>query len=354
MDLLDRSLAGIFIYAILLPAVFWPFDFYSLQPQLSLYFAGGMLFISLLRLLHRTFSRRLYDFSVTLWMSIFAALSLSHAAILSTIFTLAIYDPRFNAIIHVTLLVMGGIASGALMALSPRINLALANLAVLMVPSILAGVLVEGKLPYASMLLIYSGYLVVLGIRTHREYIRSFNIEAQLDAQKRALEQLNKIDSLTHIYNRGYFNTNYEQHWHNSVRNNLELSLLMIDVDHFKSINDTYGHLYGDACLIHIATIIDSAVKRQTDLVARFGGEEFAVLLSSTGIHEAANIAERIRAEVESHPFSLDNKTLNVTVSIGLASTLPTVGVNPNSLIEAADKALYQAKSSGRNCIRTD
>lgn len=313
-----------------------------------------MLFISILRFLHKLCSKRLYQYSPSLWMMIFASLSLCHAAILSTVFTLAIFDPRFTPILHVTFLVMGGIASGALMALTPRIKLALANLAILVLPSIIAGIIVEGKLPFASMLIIYSSYLVVLGFRTNREYIRSFQIEQQLDAQKRELEQLNKMDALTHIYNRGYFNTNYELHWHTAARNNLELSLLLIDVDRFKSINDTHGHLYGDACLIHLATIINDLVPRRTDLVARFGGEEFAVLLTSTGINEAAMMAERIRAKVESSPFSLENKTLPVTVSIGIASMIPIKGVNPNKLIEAADKALYQAKSSGRNCIKMD
>ncbi|WP_338401482.1 GGDEF domain-containing protein [Neptunicella marina] len=257
----------------------------------------------------------------------------------------------FTPIIHVTFLVMGGIASGALMALTPRIKLALSNLAILVIPPIITGMFVEGKLPIASMLLIYSSYLVLLGIRTHKEYVRSFKIEAQLDAQKSELEQLNKIDALTHIYNRGHFNNYYEQQWHNAVRNNLELSLILIDVDYFKRINDNYGHLYGDACLVHLASIINEAVQRKTDMAARFGGEEFAVLLGSTGLNDALKIAERIRINIEQHPFVHEEKPLQLTVSLGVAAMYPKAGLNPNCLIEAADSALYQAKSSGRNCI---
>lgn len=351
MDILRRSMTGVFVYAILLPLVFWPFDFHLLQPQLSWYFAGSMLFISVLRLIHKRYTNYLYGYSAKLWFNLFALLSLGHAAILSTVFAFGIYDPRFIPIIHVTMLAVGGIASGALIALAPRIRFALINLSVLLVPSIIIGLVLEGKSAYSLMITVYGMYVASVGIRSHKEYLRSFRIEQQLDKQKSELETLNKMDALTHVFNRGHFNTQFESQWNMGVRHNIRQTLLLIDVDHFKVINDSYGHLVGDSCLQNIAQLITQGVKRKNDLVARFGGEEFALLLDDSDAQQAAEIAQGIRQAIASKSFNHSEHMFNVTVSVGIASVMPTPQMNSNSLIESADKALYQAKDGGRNQV---
>jgi len=213
MDLRRRSLTGIIVYAVLLPAVFWPFDFHVSEPQLSLVFALVMLIISLVRMAHWLGTERLYAYSPALWRNCFTVFSLSQASILSLFFAMAMYDLRFEPILHVTMLAIGGIASSAIVALMPRITLALINLGILLLPSIIAGLLIENKLPYAVMLLVYVAFIGIMGLRSSREYQRSFEIETQLNEQKRVLEQLNKIVALTNIYNRGYFNIELENQW---------------------------------------------------------------------------------------------------------------------------------------------
>jgi len=344
-------MTGVFVYALLLPVVFWPFDFHLLQPLLSLYFAGAMLLISILRIVHKVFTVRLYDYSATLWFWIFAILSLSHAIVLSTVFAFSIYDARFTPIIHVSMLAVGGVVSGAMIALIPRIKFALFNMVVLLAPSFVAGLIVADKLAFSLMILVFGCYIAAIGIRSHREYIRSFKIEILLDSQKSELEKLNKMDALTHIYNRGYFNTQFEYQWNTGVRHNIRQTLLLVDIDHFKLINDSYGHLAGDTCLRHIAQLINASVKRKNDLVARFGGEEFALLLDASDGHEAMKIAETIRQSIADCSFKHDDKTFKVTVSIGVASVIPTPKMNSNRLIEAADKALYHAKDEGRDQV---
>ncbi|RMD71663.1 MAG: GGDEF domain-containing protein, partial [Gammaproteobacteria bacterium] len=128
-------------------------------------------------------------------------------------------------------------------------------------------------------------------------------------------------------------------------RYRLPLALAIIDIDHFKRINDRYGHLAGDCVLKHLVERIRTHV-RKTDLVFRYGGEEFAVLLNAE-IEDAAKVAERIRVEVESHPYACGDGAIAVTVSIGIAAL--KAGEAPLALFDRADKALYDAKRSGRN-----
>ena len=351
MDLLSRSMTGVVVYGVMLPVVFWPFDFYILQPMLSTVFALSMLFISILRGGHYFITKALYQYSVKLWRSSFFFLSLCHASILSTFFVFSIYDDRFTPILHVTMLAIGGISSGAVVALIPRIKFALVNLSVLLVPSIVTGIIISEKFPFAAMITVFFGYIAMIGVRSSKEYNRSFEIELILDEQKNELERFSKIDALTNIYNRGYFNIELEKQWEYASRLKLRLSLLLIDVDHFKAFNDNYGHLLGDACLVHIATIINQVGKRETDLAARFGGEEFVLLILENEGNEAAKVAEVLRQKIENSPFHVDGKSFPVTVSIGIASIQPTHKIDSRQLIEQADSALYQAKHQGRNIV---
>lgn len=354
MDMLSRSMTGLVVYALVLPVVFWPFDFYILQPMLSAVFALSMLFISILRGVHKWITEPLYDYSPKLWRGLFFLLSLCHAGILSTFFVFAIYDERFSPVIQVTMLAIGGIASGSVVALIPRIKFSLIILSVLLMPSIVAGVIITEKLPYAGMIAVYFGFIAMIGVRSSQEYIRSFKIELKLDEQKNELERQSKTDALTNIYNRGYFNIELEKQWEYASRLKLKLSLILIDVDHFKAFNDNYGHLLGDACLVHIAEIIHQVGKRETDLAARFGGEEFVLLLlenEGNDGNEAATIAEVLRQKIENSPFYVDGKSFPVTVSIGVASIQPSHFIDARQLIEYADIALYQAKHQGRNLV---
>jgi diguanylate cyclase (GGDEF)-like protein len=352
MDMLSRSMTGIVVYAVLLPAVFWPFDFHQLQPQLSFIFAASMLMVSLLRLVHKVLTPRLYDYSANLWRGLFIFLSLCHASILSIFFVYAIYDERFNPVVNVSMLAIGGISSGAVFALIPRVKLALSNLIFLLMPSIIAGLLISDKLPFAGMLALYFAFIAMIGARSSKEYIRSFEIELALEEQNKEIEQQSKIDALTHIYNRGYFNIELEKQWEYAKRLNIKISLLLVDVDHFKAFNDNHGHLLGDACLVHIASTIDQVAKRKTDLAARFGGEEFAVLILEKEGENAALIAELLRQKIAESSFHVDGQSFPVTVSVGVASIKPDGKIASRQLIEQADSALYQAKNQGRNCIK--
>jgi diguanylate cyclase (GGDEF)-like protein len=168
------------------------------------------------------------------------------------------------------------------------------------------------------------------------------------------LESMAHVDSLTNVANRRRFNETLDIEWRRCVRGKLPLSLLMIDVDHFKAYNDRFGHSGGDACLTAVAATLAAELVRPADLIARFGGEEFSVVLPETMAEGARQTAERLRLAVLAKDFSngADETPRLVTISIGCATLNPSEKLQPSDLINTADKKLYQAKSEGRNRVR--
>ena len=190
-----------------------------------------------------------------------------------------------------------------------------------------------------------NGDLVKIG-RTIFKFIASNNIEA---AYHDEIYRMTTVDGLTQVFNRRYFEDAIERELSRSRRYTRPLSLVLLDIDHFKKINDTYGHLAGDAVLKEVALTVRSRTRRE-DVFARFGGEEFALLLPEVDHKGAALLAEKARKLIERHTFVFDGEDIAVTMSGGVA-TVQKKNESPNDLIRRADEKLYEAKSSGRNRI---
>jgi diguanylate cyclase (GGDEF)-like protein len=163
------------------------------------------------------------------------------------------------------------------------------------------------------------------------------------------LEQMAFRDQLTGVHNFRYFSSRLPEELQRARRYRHQLSLIMLDIDHFKKFNDTYGHQSGNLALQHLVRILQDTV-RETDIVARYGGEEFALILPETTKRLAAELANRVRANVEANPVALAGSQHRITVSLGLA-TFPRDVNNWQALVECADKALYQSKQGGRNRV---
>ncbi|QDL55716.1 GGDEF domain-containing protein [Rhodoferax aquaticus] len=173
---------------------------------------------------------------------------------------------------------------------------------------------------------------------------------AELQDKQRELQRLTRTDGLTNLFNRKTFVELTQQELQRAQRQNSSTAILVMDLDYFKKVNDTWGHPAGDAVLKHAATLASSAV-RSTDLVARLGGEEFIVLLPSTSIDAARRLAEKIRAKIEAHPAQWSGQRIPVTVSIGSAGCTAAEKLDFDALYYNADKALYLAKQRGRNRV---
>lgn len=178
--------------------------------------------------------------------------------------------------------------------------------------------------------------------------------QALLVTLNHELHRQASTDGLLGIANRREFDRRLEQEWQRSLRERQPLSLLLLDVDYFKRYNDAYGHAEGDICLQQVATVVSEALHRSTDMVARYGGEELAVLLPNTDLEGAQHVAQRIHARQAelAIPFADSPVASYVTVSIGASTEIPPVDDSASQLIEQADQALYAAKEAGRNCTK--
>ena len=176
---------------------------------------------------------------------------------------------------------------------------------------------------------------------------------AELEEKNQELERLSFMDGLTGISNRRYFDMVFKKEWRRAQRDRTPLSLVMMDIDCFKSYNDTYGHQNGDDCLKQVAHALDAALLRGGDFIARYGGEEFVGVMAGIGIKGAVAVAERMRENVEQLAIVHDTSPVSdrVTVSAGVACAVPDDDNDPGELVQQADALLYQAKARGRNRI---
>jgi len=317
--------------------------------------------LSLLSAVRLWQSRQLNVWSATRWRSLFAFLSLAQVSVWSLQVAYIIPNLGMEVTTSTWLIVTAGIASGGVSSMSPSRPQAAAFACFAVAPVVLTLLWVQtvDALVVAICLMIFLVHILAIAWQQSALYRTALSDHLELEAYADALEKAGRKDALTELFNRGYFNQQSQAEWRRSARNGRSLSLLLLDVDHFKSINDRYGHLVGDRCLRLTASLLSEFVRRPSDLVARFGGEEFVLLLPETDIEGAQLIAENI-VKAFSQRSQLDDPLLETfadlehiefTVSIGVAACEPVKGGSLERFIDAADQALYRAKAAGRNQV---
>ncbi len=238
--------------------------------------------------------------------------------------------------------------------------------AVWMLPAMLpyaARCIAEWKEPENTIGVLIVIYLVTL-LRyslNHNDVITSsiglrFENTRLLDKLRHANEVLRRVsarDGLTGLANRRAFDEFLDKEWRRAVREKRPISVIMLDIDHFKPYNDHYGHQAGDHCLRKVAAVIQASLKRPSDFAARYGGEEFVVVLPDTGAQGSNEVAEIMRREVEAMSVLHAHSAVSgvITISAGTASLVPQDGMTSSGLIRLVDKALYAAKQGGRNRV---
>jgi diguanylate cyclase (GGDEF)-like protein len=186
--------------------------------------------------------------------------------------------------------------------------------------------------------------------------LREQSLIGQLEGVNRQLQQLSRSDVLTGVANRRHFHEHLQQVWQRAAHEHTPVSVLMLDVDHFKAYNDRYGHQAGDACLRQVAQFMAQSLRRPVDVIARYGGEEFVAILPGADAPVARQVAERMRQGLQDGAIEhLGSGVANVvTASIGVATAIPgsAQATCADQLVACADRALYEAKRSSRNCVR--
>lgn len=205
--------------------------------------------------------------------------------------------------------------------------------------------------PLAIGLAVFSAFIIITAIRNNRHYYQQIDHEVSLHKVQLELKKLSSTDDLTGLANRREYNSFMEQAFNRARRNSAKLSLVILDLDNFKTVNDNYGHAVGDQCLQHVAKILTSHGKRDTDLKARIGGEEFALILPDTEMLSALNLASILCDTMNQSTFAAANSNLTITASFGVGEYNNAGDKTPDDFFNRVDAAVYAAKRNGKNRV---
>ena len=352
----------LFSYPLLCLIISFQSDF--LDGRWSVYWLFALFFclLSAVRFWHCT---QCAKHPLVVWRRLFAVLSLLSVLLWTLLVVIVLLDSGLGTIASVWLIVSAGIAAGGASSMSPSRALAMAFISAAVLPIILALLWLNSPeaMAFVFCLLIFWLHVAAMVWQQSAVFRSAITDNLRLTSYAQALERVGRRDSLTQLFNRGYFNQRASNEWKRLARSGQPLSLLMLDIDHFKSINDSYGHLVGDQCLRLTAVLLEQALRRPSDVVARFGGEEFVVLLPETELEGALAVAEgicQVFSQRKDDPLAGDTAGLDAfrelshirfTVSIGVATHLPAQGGSIESLLDAADQSMYEAKRLGRNRV---
>jgi len=353
LDLAKRGDRGIFVHLPLwLMIALWS-DLWAQQPLFCL--VNALIFgaNAAARLLLRRPFRSLVDRNFRFAFRLYMVLLLANCVQWGVLTGAAIYFPALRSAEMPLLFASVGVGCGGAMGLAispfvrlwyPACVLGPIALALLNDPTALHTLL-------ALMSVVLVAYLYRASQVVHDDYWSAASARFELEERARQLELLSVTDTLTQVHNRLYFEHRLVAEWSRAAREGTPLSVLIIDLDHFKSINDTHGHPFGDRCLTAAAQALRGALHRSGDVLARYGGEEFAALLPGTDAQAAHSVAERLRQSVAAIALTHEGKAVTLACSIGASTLVPAPMSSPSTAVSRADKALYQAKQQGRNRV---
>lgn len=352
LDIYRRSIMMLPVYAALWAAIVWGSGFYEAAPKVARTAMLGFAFVAGAQCLFALLHAGLYRLSAVTWRFFFYTLKFANAVIWSALFTACFFEPTFSLLFLPMTLATAGITNTALSNFAPSRWVAQSYVSVLLLPAVFVCFTSKEHIAMGTAVLVYWFYCLLLLQRFHAEYGSGFAKESSFEQEHTELQRQNRTDGLTQVFNRRYFDEALKAEWHQGASHGEWLALLFIDIDFFKKINDTYGHMAGDECLVQAAAIINGAVQSGSDIVARYGGEEFAVLLPRTSPDMAKRIAESIRKQFELKEFCFDETCIKITASIGVSSMVPRAASPATQLIDQADQGVYLAKEAGRNNVQ--
>ncbi|WP_437882018.1 GGDEF domain-containing protein [Pseudomonas sp. LRF_L74] len=354
IELERRGLMGAFVYLPCWLAVSTSTGVSTSNPDIHINLTLSLAAVLILRILFHYYCPRIMQRNETFGRILLCFLILTGGIIFGMTVLAAMYVTALAPVLHPMIVVCGVLCTvGSLMlSIDPLIRYGMPT--VMLVPFMLglAGKGNGADVTFSLLVLVNIIYLVLASRYVHADYWNGVHLRAQLEAQAALHEKLSLTDGLTGLHNRLHAERKLKEEWYQASRTQSPLSALLIDIDHFKTINDTYGHPFGDECLARVAKSLQAGASRESDFVSRFGGEEFLVLLPNTPLNYATMIAERIRELVENLRIQYGENSVSLSCSIGVATAILTHEEEASSmLVSQADKALYQAKQNGRNRV---
>jgi diguanylate cyclase (GGDEF)-like protein len=315
--------------------------------------AGAALFVLMfaLRLLHRLPAEET-PHTLRSWLDRHWALVLLTALAWGLTHAWSLSDPAFTSSWLIATLSTIAFSTAMAFNFSMRKGRAIVALLLLYLPGLVV-LAVDWREQQATLITLafYLSYLVLALKRSHREYQNTLALELELLEQQQRLEQLSRTDSLTQLGNRYQFNNLFSVMVASAQHQNGPMSLILLDIDFFKRVNDQHGHACGDACLSAFAERMRQVFRRDSDALLRLGGEEFGVLMPNTTLEQACLLAESFRQELTQHGFSVKGSDLPLTASLGVGCFDTQRDDSAEAFYKRVDAALYQAKGAGRNCL---
>ena len=353
-DTYQRALTGGMFYAAswLLVGIYG--DAFTRAPVASWALLAAFIALASWRFVHRPLPDGSEGPAIARWLQLHWGIVLATTALWGGLFFWATWEPAFGAAQTTALLFTLGLATAIAHAFSMRRAFAFAGVALLVTPGLVLMWLLPQHRANGLMMVIYLVYVAISLLRAYAEYQQRLDLDQELRNQRDLFSRQSRIDPLTELANRRQFNDALAAATRQAGATGEPLSLLLLDIDHFKRINDSHGHVVGDACLQVLAGRLKNSFHDDGDLAARVGGEEFAVVLAGHDLAAAFRRAEHFRTDLAGHPVALDDRTLTLTASIGIAEFDPAVHADDDALYHAADAAVYRAKDAGRNRVCLD
>ncbi|MEO8366216.1 MAG: GGDEF domain-containing protein [Pseudoxanthomonas sp.] len=352
-DTYQRALTGGFFYAIAWGVVGVHGGAFSFAPLASFGLLVAFLGLATQRFVHKPLADAT-EKAIVGWLRLHWAIVLLTTALWGGLFCWVTLDARFGDARVTALLFTLGLGTAIAHAFSMRRGFAFAGVGLLCLAGLGLMVLDPGQRANAMMCSVYLVYVVISLLRSYHEYQQRLDLDQQLRTQRDLFSRQSRIDPLTELANRRQFSDVLAKATARARIGGEPLTLLLLDIDHFKQINDSHGHAIGDACLMAIARRLHSAFSGEGDLAARVGGEEFGVVLDGQDLAAAMQRAERFRANLAEQPIVVDGLALRMTASVGVAEFDRSRHAGHDALYHDADSAVYRAKARGRDRVCAD
>ncbi|MFP4225802.1 MAG: diguanylate cyclase [Desulfobacterales bacterium] len=350
-DLKNRSTIGMYFYLAVTIAVLAVDGFYKRHLIFSIIFLSLMAVIACFRVVQFKFYDKFDQINRRLNYCAFFTSVYATALTWGGGFAYFMVQPEDLTSKMIVLASTVGLDAGGVVAFMPSRRTSVIYNLIMLMPAALIMLFLQTNNIIVFLVCLFAAYMILVAFRGNREYWDALENEHLLKLKSEEVEKISRVDVLTGLYNRRYFDEIFNVQWKAAARSAIPLSVIICDIDHFKPVNDTYGHLAGDAYLKKIAQVLSGIFQRDTDFIARYGGEEFVMLLLNHEGPDVVELAEKVRAEVERMTLFYYSHEIKTTISLGISTCVPRLAKNRNNLLEEADKALYQAKNSGRNQV---
>jgi diguanylate cyclase (GGDEF)-like protein len=351
-DLTTRAKSGILTYACVWLILAFSYQVNTNHPNFF-YLNTGIIFgIFVSRTLHYVFLKKNIGAKMTYMNQWLVITILAAAAHWGGMTAWILFDDTLTELRTIILIITPAFALGGACTLSISSKIRTLYPSLMFLPFI-AILLYQGdtqSLSLAALTSISLMYIYSSTRATHDDYWAAVTNHMIAKERAQLMEKLSTTDPLTQLKNRMFFDKEFTKEWQRCSRLQCPLSIIMIDLDYFKQVNDNYGHLFGDECLRKAAMVFNGIANRPTDCVARYGGEEFVVLLPNTDAEATKMLALRVVDTLENLALDHNGDAIKLTCSIGGATTTPVFDQPQESLLKSADTALYEAKGAGRNC----